>query len=147
MSTPPAGDPLEDRDYQDLLVFRNELRQFLRWSENRARDAGLTPALHQLLLVLRGDPTTNGPTITDLADALQMRHHSAVELVKRAEAAGLISRQRDDSDHRRVHLHLTNRGRRQLELLTREHLPRVHVLAHTLQRTLPPNRDQPGRST
>jgi DNA-binding MarR family transcriptional regulator len=85
--------------------------RFLRWSEDRARDAGLTPALHQLLLVVRGHPDPAGPTIADVADALHMRHHSAVELAQRAQTAGLLDRERDSADHRRVHLTLTAHGR------------------------------------
>ena len=66
-----------------------------------------------------------------------VRHHSAVELTQRAQTAGLPDRERDSTDHRRVHLTLTAHGRQQLEVLTREHLPRVYSLAATLKRTLP----------
>jgi DNA-binding MarR family transcriptional regulator len=135
MSSAPADVPLRESDYQELLRFRNELRDFLRWSEERAHAAGLTPALHQLLLVIRGHPVAAGPTIADTANALHMRHHSAVELAQRAQLIGLIRRERDSEDHRRVHLTLTPHGRRQLELLTREHLDRVQRLARALQRT------------
>jgi DNA-binding MarR family transcriptional regulator len=129
---------LLDEDYQRLLEFRSELRQFLRWSEHTANDAGLTPSLHQLLLVLRGQPSALGPTIGQVAEELQMRHHSAVELVGRAEAKGLICRERDTLDQRRVHLKLTHRGREQLELLTREHLARIPALAEALERVVHP---------
>jgi DNA-binding MarR family transcriptional regulator len=134
-----ATDPaLLDDDYQRLLAFRSELRRFLRWSEHAANNAGLTPSLHQLLLVLRGHPAVPGPTIGQAADELQMRHHSAVELVRRAEAKTLIHRERDPVDHRRVHLQLTARGRQQLEVLTREHLTRIPTLAETLERVMHP---------
>lgn len=132
----PAVRPLSDNDYQSLLAFRTELRDFLRWSEQAAHDAGLTPSLHQLLLVLRGHPDAHGPTIGQAAEQLHIRHHSAVELAQRAETAGLLRRRRDPSDHRQVHLTLTDHGRTQLELLTREHLTRVHTLAVTLQRVV-----------
>jgi hypothetical protein len=71
---------LPDEDYRRLLTFRSDLREFMRWSEDAARKTGLTPALHQLLLVVRGHPTHDGPTIGDVAAELQVRHHSAVEL-------------------------------------------------------------------
>ncbi len=135
----PADDddgPLLDEDYQRLLVFRSELRDFLRWSEQTAHDAGLTPSLHQLLLVIRGHPTTPGPTIGQAAQALHIRHHSVVELAQRAESAGLICRERDPLDQRRVHLELTDRGRQQLESLTRAHLPRIQALATVLDHVL-----------
>ena len=136
MNAPPTIRPLLDADYQRLLAFRSELRGFLRWSEQAAHEAGLTPSLHQLLLVLRASPTPPGPTIGQAAEELHIRHHSAVELAQRAETAGLIRRARDTVDHRRVHLELTARGREQLEVLTREHLTRIQTLAHTLERVL-----------
>lgn len=128
---PPARS-LHDSDYQRLLAFRTELRDFLRWSEQAARDAGLTPALHQLLLVVRGHPSAAGPTIGDAAELLHIRHHSVVELAQRAETASLLERVRDERDHRRLHLRLTSHGRVQLELLTREHLTRIETLAGVL---------------
>lgn len=125
--------PLAAADYQRLLAFRTELRGFMRWSEQAAHTAGLTPALHQLLLVLRGYPARRGPTIGQAAQELHVRHHSAVELAARAEDAGLLRRSRDPRDHRQVHLRLTPRGRAQLEELTRQHLPRIEALAQTLR--------------
>lgn len=131
----PDDRPLTDVDYQRLLAFRSELRDFLRWSEQAAHDAGLTPSLHQLLLVVRGSPTS-GPAVGEVAEALHMRHHSAVELAQRAETAGLLSRERDPADRRRVRLRLTDRGRRQLDRLSRDHLTRIPALASTLERVL-----------
>jgi DNA-binding MarR family transcriptional regulator len=133
MSPPGAKDLLLDEDYQRLLAFRSELREFLRWSEQTAHDAGLTPSLHQLLLVIRGEPAEPGPTIGQAAQALGVRHHSAVELAQRAESCELIRRERDPLDQRRIHLVLTDRGRQQLEALTREHLPRIKTLAEMLE--------------
>lgn len=136
MNPANSSDPLLDEDYQRLLAFRSELREFLRWSEQSAHNAGLTPSLHQLLLVIRGHPTTPGPTIGQAAQALHIRHHSAVELAQRAESTGLICRERDPLDHRRMHLELTDRGRQQLESLTRTHLPRIEALAGVLDHVL-----------
>jgi DNA-binding MarR family transcriptional regulator len=136
MSPTADESPLLDEDYQRLLAFRSELREFLRWSEQTASHAGLTPSLHQLLLVIRGHPTTPGPTIGQAAQALHVRHHSVVELALRAEHAGLISRERDPLDQRRMHLELTDRGRQRLESLTRAHLPRIQALAGVLDHVL-----------
>jgi DNA-binding MarR family transcriptional regulator len=130
--------PLRDKDYQSLLVFRTELRGFLRWSEQAAQDAGLTPSLHQLLLVVRGHLAPHGPTIGQAAEELHIRHHSAVELAQRAETAELLRRERDPVDHRQVHLTLTDHGRAQLESLTREHLARIEALADVLQLVIHP---------
>jgi DNA-binding MarR family transcriptional regulator len=122
---------LTDEDYAELLAFRTELRRFLRHSEQAAQDAGLTPALHQLLLAVRGAGPQQ-PTISTVAEALQVRHHTAVELVQRGERDGLVLRRRDADDHRQVRLRLTARGKRQLEQLTREHLPMIRALAQRL---------------
>lgn len=136
---PPAGATrregelgLSGVEYMRLLAFRAELRRFLAWSESAARRAGLTPSLHQLLLAVRGHPGPGAPSVGDVADALRVRHHSAVELAQRAETAGLISRMRDAEDHRRMRLTLTPLGRERLEALTREHLPRIAALAAAL---------------
>jgi DNA-binding MarR family transcriptional regulator len=86
---PRPGRRLTDGDFRELLRFRDALRRFQRWSEGEAAAAGLTPAQHQLLLAVRGHD--GDPTIGDVADHLMLRHHSAVELVDRAERAGVSS--------------------------------------------------------
>src|SRR5688572_28154057 len=112
-------------DYQRLLEFRTGLRRFLRWSEEQATAVGLTPAQHQLLLAIRGHPRPSGPTVGEVADYLLLRHHSTVGLIDRAEAAGLVRRDRDADDHRVVRLRLTAVGRRRIELLTETHLAEI----------------------
>jgi DNA-binding MarR family transcriptional regulator len=124
---------LDDQQYARLLAFRTELRRFIQWSEDAARDADLTPALHQLLLAIRGDLTPGGATVGSVAEALLVRHHTAVELAQRAEERGLVERRRDDpADRRRVHLTLTRKGRARLDALTTEHLQRIGALAERL---------------
>ena len=117
-----------ERDYQHLLRFRTELRRFLRWSEEQAEAEGLTPAQHQLLLAVRGSSDPQGATIKEVADALFLRHHTATELVDRAEAAGLLRRARDDEDHRVVRLHITRAGAAKLTRLSRQHLDELQRL-------------------
>jgi DNA-binding MarR family transcriptional regulator len=117
-----AARTLTDRDYQHLLRFRTELRRFLRWSEERAQAEGLTAAQHQLLLAVRGSTDPAGATIKEVADALLLKHHTATELVDRAEAAGLLRRERDGDDHRVVRLHITRTGAATLARLSRQHL-------------------------
>jgi DNA-binding MarR family transcriptional regulator len=107
-----------DADYRRLLEFRTGLRRFLRWSEEQAQGAGVSPSQHQLLLAIRGHADPRGPTIGDVADYLLLRHHSAVGLVDRAEDAGLVRRRQDRDDHRIVRLHLTGRGAETLHQLT-----------------------------
>jgi DNA-binding MarR family transcriptional regulator len=119
--------PLTDEDYGRLLGFRDGLRAFLRWSEDQARAAGLTPAQHQLLLAVRGHEGGD-PSVGDVADHLLLRHHSAVELVDRAERAGLVVRRADPADQRVVRVHLTALGRRRLESLARANLEELRRL-------------------
>jgi DNA-binding MarR family transcriptional regulator len=111
-----------DADHERLLELRTGLRRFLKWSGDRAIAAGLTPAQHQLLLAVRGHPGDAPPTMGQLAEHLLLRHHSTVQLVDRAEAAGLLTRARDDVDHRVVHVVLTGTGEQVLASLAREHM-------------------------
>jgi len=120
---------LDDADYRRLLQFRTGLRRFLRWSEEQAERAGLTPAQHQLLLAVRGHDGDSGPTIGDVAGYLMLRHHSAVGLVDRAVKAGLVERQEDAGDRRIVRLRLTSLGERTLQQLSAAHLEEIKRLA------------------
>lgn len=133
-----------DRIYGQLLRFRRELRGFLRWSEDTARAHALTPSVHQLLLAVRGSAREGGPTVKDVAEALDVRHHSAVELTQRAEEMGLLVRQRNATDHRQVRLTLTDPGRQQLDELTRLHQPRIVALAQVLSDVTTGLRTTPG---
>jgi DNA-binding MarR family transcriptional regulator len=119
-------------DYRRLLEFRTGLRRFLKWSADRARESGLTPAQHQLLLTVKGHHETVGPTVSDVAEYLQLRHHSAVELIDRSAEAGLVRRTADSQDARIVRLVLTRDGETRLEGLSTQHLHELERLAvHT----------------
>ena len=113
-------------NYATLLAFRNALRGFLAWSDDCARAAGVTPAQHQLLLAVRG--RAEAPTIGDVAADLRLRHHSAGELVNRAEAAGLVARGQDEDDRRVFRLYLTPAGERVLRELTQQHVDEIRRL-------------------
>jgi DNA-binding MarR family transcriptional regulator len=132
---------LTDADYGELLRFRDALRRFLHWSEQQARAAGLTPAQHQLLLAVRGHP--GDPTIGEVAEHLLLRHHSVVELVDRAERAGLLHRVPDGDDHRVVRLVLSEEGDERLAALSAAHLDELSRLQHglRLQRLAPDRPD------
>jgi hypothetical protein len=93
-------DDLRDDDYRRLLELRTGLRRFERWSRQQAAEAGLTSAHHQLLLAIRGHPGPQGPTITEVAEYLQVQHHSVVGLIDRAVDAGLCQRSADSDDAR-----------------------------------------------
>lgn len=113
--------PLTDRDYQALASLRAAMRRFLAFSEHAARDAGVTPAQHQLLLAVRGHPADGAPSISDLADVLLRRRHSIVELVDRAEAGGLVVSAHDPDDRRRRLVRLTPAAEAIVERLSAIH--------------------------
>lgn len=123
---------LNQQDFEHLLAFRTSLRRFQRWSEDQAKAAGLTHVQHQLLVAIKGHPGTEPPTVGDLADYLLLRHHSTVELVDRAEAAGLVRRLNDPSDGRVTRVRLTARGDRIVMQLTPSHIFELHSLAAIL---------------
>jgi DNA-binding MarR family transcriptional regulator len=129
-SIPMEG--LSEQDFATLLEFRSRLRRFLVWSERLARAAGLTPRQHQLLLAVKGHGDRRGPTVGELADYLQLRHHSTVELIDRAEEARLVARSRDEKDARVIRVRLRPAGENTLLALTRQHLIELRELAPAL---------------
>jgi DNA-binding MarR family transcriptional regulator len=119
-------------DFEHLLAFRVSLRRFQHWSEDQARAAGLTHAQHQLLVAIKGHPGDLPPAVGELADYLLLRHHSTVELLDRAEVAGLVRRGPDADDARVVRVMLTAKGDRLVTELTRSHLIELYKLAAVL---------------
>ena len=128
--------PLEQRHDERLLDVRTGLRRFLRWGADQAATAGLTPAQHQLLLAIRGHPDPAGPTIPEMAGYPLVRHHSAVELVDRAVAAGLVERRQDGDELGAVRLCLTADGAGRLARLSALHLEELRRFAPQLQARL-----------
>ena len=108
-------------DYQSLAELRYQIRRFLRFSEQAAHEAGLEPLQHQLMLTLRGLPPETRPRIGELAERMQIQHHSAVELVNRLAAGGYVRRHRGSEDRREVLLSLTPKGEKILRKLSLHH--------------------------
>ncbi len=108
-------------DYEALAEFRFHIRKFLRFSERAAREAGIEPQQHQVLLAVKGMPKGVTPTIGEIARRLHVVHHSAVELVDRLEEQGLVQRRRGLIDRRQVIVSLTAKGERVLWDLTVSH--------------------------
>ena len=125
--------PLGDVDYQALAAFRTGLRRFVRFSETAARSSGLTPQQHQLLIAIRGHVGPERPTVGDLAEALQIKHHSAVELVDRVALRGLVERQTSTADSRRVHVVVTPAAEDILRSLTVAHRSEIRQLEAVLR--------------
>jgi DNA-binding MarR family transcriptional regulator len=108
-------------DYESLAELRYQIRRFLRFSEQASRMAGLEPHQHQLMLALKGLPERVRPRIGELAERLQTRHHSTVELANRLSAGGYVRRNRLGKDRREVWLSLTPKGERVLRKLSLQH--------------------------
>jgi DNA-binding MarR family transcriptional regulator len=123
-------------DYRALASLRYEIRRFLNFSEDAARAAGIEPQQHQALLAIRGLPRESAATVGTLAERLQIRHNSAVELSRRLEAKALLERTRRDSDAREVLLSLTRRGERVLESLSLSHRDELRTAAPRLNEAL-----------
>lgn len=120
------------QDYQTLAAFRAALREFFAFSASAAAEAGVAPQQYQALLAIKGHLGEGPPSISDLARQLLVQQHSAVELAKRLEAAGLISRVRDPLDRRVVLLRLTPKAEAVLADLAAIHLEELRLLAPTI---------------
>lgn len=120
-----SAEALDHRDYATLASFRRSLRIFMAFSEEAARKAGLPSQQHQAILAIRGLAPEAGMTVNDLAEQLLLKPQTAVELVDRLEDAGLVRRQRDEVDRRKVFLDLTAKASRLLEKLSAEHLAQI----------------------
>ncbi|KXK17516.1 MAG: MarR family transcriptional regulator [Chloroflexi bacterium OLB15] len=127
---------ITQREYETLAAFRYHLRQFMRFSEEAALGVGLTPQQHQALLTIKGFPMRDYVTVTELADRLQIKHHSAVGLVNRLVAQGLVERVPAIEDRRQVNITLTSHGAELLSELTAAHQEEIRRLRPTLQELL-----------
>jgi DNA-binding MarR family transcriptional regulator len=129
-------EPLSKEDFEALARFRFGIRRYLRFSEETVRRHGVTPQQYQLMLALKGFPGRDWAVVRELAERLQLRHHSVVELVDRASGEGLVRRGPDPDDARAVRVELTAAGERllgRLSALHRDELRRmdaVLVLPH-----------------
>jgi DNA-binding MarR family transcriptional regulator len=132
----PTDEGLSEEEYQALAEFRYQVRRFLRFSEQTARSAGLEPQQHQLLLAIRGLPAEEKPSIRVLAERLQVQHHSTVELIDRMVERGLLQRQRDTDDRRRVLIMLTAQGEDVLQKLSVLHRTELRTTGPVLVQAL-----------
>ena len=128
--------PASAVDYRALAEFRYQIRKFLTFSQQAARAAGIDPQQHQLLLAIRGLPEKIKPSIRAMAERLQIRHHSAVELIDRSVAHGLVERRRDGVDRRQVTIHLTAKGEKLLAELSVHHRDELRTAGRELARVL-----------
>jgi DNA-binding MarR family transcriptional regulator len=136
-------------DYESLAELRYQIRCFLAFSEQASRAAGLEPRQHQLMLGLKGLPQRVRPTIGEIAERLQIQHHSAVELVNRLADAGYVRRSRTGKDRREVLLALTPKGERVLRNLSLHHRAELQSagpgLVKALRRAMRGAHSAPGK--
>ena len=123
-------------DFKAMAELRYQIRKFLRFSENAARQAGIEPQQHQLLLAIRGLPDAASPTIGVLAERMQLQHHSTVELVDRLVERNFLCRLRSTNDRRQVLVKLTHDGEEFLEKLSLHHLEELQSAGPTFVKVL-----------
>ncbi len=123
-------------DYRALAAFRHEIRKFISFSEQAARDAGIEPQQHQLMLAVRGLPERMRPTIGAIAERLCVQHHTAVALVDKLEERGLILRERSEADRREVLLRVTYDGEAVLRTLSALHRLQLETVGPNMVRAL-----------
>jgi DNA-binding MarR family transcriptional regulator len=131
-----SGNDLTLDEYRALAEFRYQIRRFLQFSAEAAREHGLEPKQHQLLLAVKGLPEGARPTIGELAERLQIQHHSTVELVNRLAAHGAVTREHDGPDRREALVRLTPRGEELLGKLSIAHHSELETAGPVLAKTL-----------
>jgi DNA-binding MarR family transcriptional regulator len=123
-------------NFKAMAEFRYQIRRFLRFSENAARQAGIEPQQHQLLMAVKGLPEDAQPTISVLAERMQLQHHSTVELIDRMVDRGFLCRLRSTADRRQVLVKLTRDGEELLRKLALYHLQELQSIGPTLVNVL-----------
>jgi DNA-binding MarR family transcriptional regulator len=136
MTNHASGTVTLDR-VKTLAEFRFQVRKFLSFSEMASERRGIAAQQYQLMQVIAALPPGQQASISYLAERMILRHNSTVELVDRAERAGLVRREHDENDLRRSLVQLTHQGETLLELLVDEHLqelaPRCDHLIQALR--------------
>ncbi len=120
MPIPTTDIQISKAEYETLAAFRYAVRQFLRFSEEAATNIGLPPQQYQALLAIQGFPGRDYVTIGELAERLQIQHHSAVGLVDRLVDQDLATRE-PGHDRRTVFVRLTRHGMDLLQQLATTH--------------------------
>lgn len=120
-------------DYVALAEFRRSIRKYIRFAEVGARAEGITPQQHQVLLAIMGQPNRDWALISEIAEFMQLRHHTVVGLVDRCQASGLVKRATSASDRRKVEVSLTPRGQSILDRLSQRNMKELMALRENLR--------------
>jgi DNA-binding MarR family transcriptional regulator len=124
---------LSKQDYESLAAFRAAIRRFARFSEEGARAVGVTPQQHQAMLAILGQPGKTWASIAEIAEFLQLKHHTTVGLIDRCEASGLVKRNPDHEDRRQVRVTLTDKGEELLRHLSTRNLRELKNLRKAMK--------------
>lgn len=145
---PPRAPEVSPADFERLAAFRYALRKFLRFSEEAAIATGLPPQQYQALLAIKGfRPSDPRPMIVgDLAESLQVEHHTAVGLINRMIKEELVAKHQSAGDRRQMQLSLTTRGETLLAGLAMTHRTELRRLSPQLQTLLDQLADAPSES-
>ncbi len=137
MSQPAPKSPrLTKTHYEALSLLRYNLRQFLHFSQAAARAGGISPQQHQALLAIKGFPGRDQVSVGEIAERLNVQHHSAVGLVDRLARRRLVRRSRAKEDRRRVCVELTAQGQALIERLSAVHLQELRDIGPKLRALL-----------
>ena len=115
------GLPVNKHDFETLSDFRYQIRKFVRFSEEVARQHGITPLQYLLLLHIKGYPGREWATVGELAERLQTQQHGVVALISRCEKLGFVERRRSAEDRRRIEVHLLEDGQQVVARIARLH--------------------------
>jgi DNA-binding MarR family transcriptional regulator len=119
---------LDSDDYEGLANFRYLLRKFLRFSKDFLRANGhLSPEQYEALLAIKAFSSVGGLNISQLSERLQVRHHSAVNIVDRLAERKLVTREASETDRRRRHVQLTAKGEKLIEELAAVHRKEIRM--------------------
>jgi DNA-binding MarR family transcriptional regulator len=124
---------LSKLEYTSLSNFRHQLARFLRFSENAARSAGITPKQYLLLLHIRGCDGRNWSSVGELAHRLQSSPHGTVALVNRCVTRKLVTKRSSAKDARSVEVHLTARGKDLVAKIAGRHRAEIRSMKSVFQ--------------
>ena len=112
---------LRPDEFQALAELRYLGRKFLRFSKDLLQEkAGLNPEQYEALLAIKAFPGES-LTISQLSERLQVKHHSAVNIVDRLVERKLVRRHAGEKDRRERHLELTDKGQKLIDELASVH--------------------------
>ena len=123
-------------DFETLAAFRYQIRKFLRFSKDLLSTEDLTPDQYQALLAIRASNPPGRLSIRELAEQLQVRHHSTVGVVDQLVLRGVVVRQVAPEDRRKIFLTLTEKGEVLIARLAPPHHEELNRLSPEMIETL-----------